>query len=190
MTDLIHSIRRLQEENRSQLNWTIAMGALSVIAGIGALIFTGLASVVATVVLGWVYIVAGFASIILAFQVRKHGGFWSPFIFGALFLFGGVCVVSHPVANVELLTLVIGIILGVTGVTKVVGCFTEKFESKGMLLLSGLISIFCSVIIITSWPFSGAWVIGTFVGVDLIFWGSTIIRYASVAKKLQVAVVA
>lgn len=183
MADFIVSMRRFERQRRAELNWTIAMGVLSMLVGMAALVFVGLASLVASVALGWLYVMAGCAAVFVAFQLRKLGGFWSPFIFGALFVIGGFCIVSHPVLNLEILTLVIGIMMGVTGVSKIVGCFTETFESKWMLLLSGTISILCSIMIIASWPFSGLWVIGTLAGIDLIFWGGTLVAYASVAKR-------
>lgn len=186
MTDFFQSMRTLKKESKAELNWTIAMGVVSVLSGLLALVFTGLTSLFTAIAIGWFYIFSGIALIIVAFRMRKVGGFWSPFIFGILFVIGGICIVSRPLINMEILTLLIAMMMLVTGISKLVSCFIEKFKNKGMLFFSAVISIICGLMILFSWPFSGFWVLGTLVGVDLIFWGSAMISFASMAKKALV----
>jgi uncharacterized membrane protein HdeD (DUF308 family) len=45
-------------------------------------------------------------------------------------------------------------------------------------VLDGLITIVLGVLILTNWPASGLWVIGLFLGIDLIFYGLTWIAIA------------
>lgn len=184
MTDFFKSIKDMRAEGNKSLNWIVAFGAISVVVGVAAIVFAGFASLVVTMILGAAYIIAGLTSIVVAFKFRHLGGFWSLLIFGVLFTVGGLFILRAPVANMEVITLVVGIMIGVTGISKMIGCFFDEFEHKGMLFLNGLISFLCAAIIVLNWPFSGFWVLGTFVGVDLIFGGITTITYASAAKKI------
>jgi uncharacterized membrane protein HdeD (DUF308 family) len=41
----------------------------------------------------------------------------------------------------------------------------------GWLALDGLITIVLGLLVLSQWPASGLWVIGLFVGINLIFYG-------------------
>jgi uncharacterized membrane protein HdeD (DUF308 family) len=47
-----------------------------------------------------------------------------------------------------------------------------------LLLASGLIAIAAGAVIISGWPVSGLWVIGLFVGIDLLSYGFWWLVYA------------
>ena len=60
----------------------------------------------------------------------------------------------------------------------VAAALTLRFSGWGWNLLNGLISLLLGVMIFRQWPMSGEWVIGLFVGIDLLFAGFTWIMLA------------
>ena len=51
------------------------------------------------------------------------------------------------------------------------------------LFLSGAITLLLGILITVQWPSSALWVIGTFIGVDLIFYGFALLTLARAVKK-------
>jgi uncharacterized membrane protein HdeD (DUF308 family) len=46
-----------------------------------------------------------------------------------------------------------------------------RFEQWGWVFFNGLITFLLGVMIYSDWPLSGLWVIGMFIGIDLILTG-------------------
>ena len=59
----------------------------------------------------------------------------------------------------------------VSGVGRMLYAVAARFHDWGWALLGGLVTFLLGLMIWQSWPVSGLWVIGTFVGIDLIFRG-------------------
>jgi uncharacterized membrane protein HdeD (DUF308 family) len=87
-------------------------------------------------------------------------------------------MVSHPALAAVTLTLIIAMMLVVAGLFRVFIAFTTPLQHRGWLILNGAISIVLGLMIWESWPVSGLWVIGLFVGIDVVFDGWTEIMLA------------
>jgi uncharacterized membrane protein HdeD (DUF308 family) len=57
---------------------------------------------------------------------------------------------------------------------------------KGWILISGAITLLLGILIWAQWPYSGLWVIGTFIGIDMILTGITWVQLSLIAKNLDV----
>jgi uncharacterized membrane protein HdeD (DUF308 family) len=60
-------------------------------------------------------------------------------------------------------------------------------DGRGWLLLSGVASLLLGIMIWAEWPVSGVWVIGLFVGIDLLFYGWWLVSLALAARHLPAA---
>jgi uncharacterized membrane protein HdeD (DUF308 family) len=87
-------------------------------------------------------------------------------------------MVANPALAAVTLTLVIAIILIAAGAFRLFIAFSTPLHHRGWLILNGAISILLGVMIWSSWPVSGLWVIGMFIGIDMIFDGWTEIMLA------------
>ncbi len=59
----------------------------------------------------------------------------------------------------------------VGGIFKIVAALSYRFAAWGWSLAGGIIDVILGVMIWQEWPASGLWVIGLFVGINLLFRG-------------------
>ena len=160
---------------RSRLIWGIVLGVLMVLAGLVVLGHVLVATVVSVIFLGWFAVLAGLAGIVASlFQLGKPG-FWPTLLGGALALVVGIAFLRRPGLGAAALTLLLGSALLVGGVARTVGGIGERHENRGWIIANGVITLLLGLLILFGWPGSTLWVLGTFLGVDLIVEGVTFI---------------
>lgn len=89
---------------------------LMIILGIIAIAFPFFATVASTLTFGWIFIFAGIAQIVYAFQSRGAGHIVWKIVLGLLYLLAGIFVVANPLEGVLAFTLVLGISIFVQGI--------------------------------------------------------------------------
>jgi uncharacterized membrane protein HdeD (DUF308 family) len=153
--------------------WLVAIGALILVAGLGAVAYSFAATLTTVLVLGIVLVVAGTAQIINAFLARSWRGFFVAALVGVLHILVGGVMAEHPLRAAVVLTLVIAVMLLVGGAARLLFAATHRFPGRGWTVASGVISLLLGVAIWREWPEASLWVIGTFAGIDLAFagWG-------------------
>ena len=151
--------------------WFVLLGVTLIVVGFIALGFLVIASLVTTVVIGALLMVAGVTETIGAFWCRGWSGFFLHLLSGVLSLVVGGLFLRAPVDALLVLTLLLACLLMVGGIFKIVAAPTYRFEGWGWPLVSGLIDLMLGVLIWLEWPVSGFWVIGLFVGISLLFRG-------------------
>ena len=165
------SIRAL----RAKWGWIVALGIIFMIAGVIALGSVVAATASAVLIVGIMMIMAGVAEIIAAFGVKDWGKaiFWG--LLGALYVAAGVIAFESPLMTAAVLTLLLGIALIVGGIVRMFLAWHMREAGKpwGWVVVSGVISVLLGLMIIGQWPYSGLYVLGIFLGIDLIFIGSS-----------------
>jgi uncharacterized membrane protein HdeD (DUF308 family) len=153
--------------------WLTAIAIFMVILGIIAVIFPFFATITSTLVFGWIFIFAGLAQIIYAFQSKGAGRVAWKLILGLLYLIGGIFVLANPLQGALTFTLILGVTIFVQGVIQVSFAFQMRRISPGWgwILISGIVGIIFGIFVWSSFPFSAVWLIGTWVGVNLVFDG-------------------
>ena len=153
--------------------WTTTIAVLMIVLGIIAITFPFFATVASTLAFGWVFILAGIAQIVYAFQSRGAGKVAWKLILGVLYLLAGMFVVANPLEGVLALTLVLGITIFVQGIIQVSIAFQMRRISPNWawMLVSGIIGIIFGIFVWSNFPFSAAWLIGIFIGTNLLFDG-------------------
>jgi uncharacterized membrane protein HdeD (DUF308 family) len=160
---------------RSRPVWGIVLGALMVLAGLVVLGHVLLATVVSVIFLGWFAVLGGLAGIVASLFHLGKPGFWPTLLGGALALVVGIAFLRRPGQGAAALTLLLGSVLLVGGVTRIVGGIGERHESRVWIIANGVITLLLGLLILFGWPGSTLWVLGTFLGVDLIVEGVTFI---------------
>jgi uncharacterized membrane protein HdeD (DUF308 family) len=177
--------RTLQEELQTGYRWAVTLGIVMIILGVLAIAAPFYATLIATVIFGWVLIVSGIVHTIYSFQTRKAGNFFLKLLVSLLYLGAGIFILQSPVIGALSLTLALGIAILVSGVTQTIMAFQMRpAPNWGWVLASGIASIILGILISNRWPFSATWVIGLLVGVTLLFNGWWIILVSTSARSL------
>lgn len=129
-----------------------------------------MATVASVFVVGIMMLVAGIAELINAFQMKSWGRFILWLLLGALYIVAGFTVLQNPLFAAAVLTLTLGIALIAAGIMRFVLAFSMKVGMAWMML-SGAITVLLGLVIVAHWPFSSLYILGLFLGVDLVFAG-------------------
>ena len=159
---------------RAKWGWSVALGVGFLIAGFVALGSAVAATASAVMIVGIMMIMGGVAEIVAAFSVKGWGKFVVWMLLGLLYVGAGVIAIGNPFAAATILTLMLGAALVAGGVLRIFLAFSMKSAGKpwGWVVLSGLVTLLLGIMIIAKWPASSFFVLGIFLGIDLIFIGS------------------
>ena len=97
---------------------------------------------------------------------------------GILYVVAGWMMVTNPQESAVLLTLVIAMFLVFEGVFRIVASLAARYPHWGWVLFNGVISLILGISIWQRWPYSGLWVIGLFVGIEMLFNGWSLVMLA------------
>jgi uncharacterized membrane protein HdeD (DUF308 family) len=169
-----HSLGEGIRALRAKWGWLVAFGIISMIAGVIALGSVVMATASAMVIVGFMMLMAGAAEIVAAFNAKdwSHRILW--LLLGALYVFAGFVCLQNPLQAATLLTLMLGVALIVGGLLRIFLATRMKQGTPWVwVVLSGIITFLLGLMIIAKWPASSLYVLGIFLGVDLIFMGSS-----------------
>ena len=158
---------------RAKWGWIVALGVVYVIAGFIALGSVVMATVASVLVVGVMMIVAGVAEVINAFQIKSWGKFVLWALLGVLYIVAGFLTFDNPLLAAVLLTLLLGASLVVSGIMRIVLAFSMKRETPWVwVAVSGMITLLLGLLILMRWPVSSLYILGLFLGIDLIMAGA------------------
>ena len=158
---------------RKQWGWFLAFGIVQIIVGVLAVGFAFSATLASVVMLGVLLLVAAGAQMAAAILARNWGGFALFLLLGVLYAVVGLLTLEHPLLAAEGLTLMLAACFLVGGTFRIIIALVERFPSWGWVLFNGVITVLLGIAIWEQWPASGLWVLGMFVGIDLIVNGAT-----------------
>ncbi|MEI7871822.1 MAG: HdeD family acid-resistance protein [Alphaproteobacteria bacterium] len=171
---------------RAKWGWIVALGVVFLIAGVIALGSVVAATETAVLVVGIMMLMGGVAEIIAAFGVKSWGKFLFWLLLGVLYVAAGIIAIMNPLLAATYLTLMLGFALVFGGVLRIFLAFQIKSAGGGQwgwVVLSGLVTLLLGAMIIAQWPASSLFVLGIFLGIDLIFIGAGWITMGLALKK-------
>jgi uncharacterized membrane protein HdeD (DUF308 family) len=166
--------------------WVVALGALFIVGGVFALFNVFAATIVAIVYIAAAMVVAGGWEIITAFQIRPWGraALWG--FIGALTVFAGVAAARFPILAAVSFTAMVGALLITGGVFKLALAYHLRDLGRWELVaLAGALSLLLGLLILAEWPASGLYVLGLFLGVNLLFEGVAWVAMGLAAKPAE-----
>jgi len=159
--------------------WSLLLGVVYILVGMMAVAVPMIVTLSFILFSGFLLTAAGVAGLIHAFWVRGWAGFTIQLIAGCLATIMGILLIYDSAAGAMVVTLIVAFYLLVGGFFKTGFAISRPgLGHRGALIFSGIISILLGVLILAHWPISGLWVIGTFIGIDLIFYGFSMISAA------------
>jgi len=151
--------------------WFMVLGLGLVLLGSLAIGSAYLVSIVTVVFFGLLMLIGGIALLVSSFWAGHWSGFLVHLLIGLLYVVTGLFVIDVPKESAEFLTLLLAMMFFIGGLFRIVASLRLRFPMWGWSLLNGVISLLLGVLIYKQWPASGDWVIGLFVGIELIFNG-------------------
>jgi uncharacterized membrane protein HdeD (DUF308 family) len=149
----------------------MVMGVALIILGAVAMGSSFIATLATVLMFGMILFVGAIFQVVTAFWARQWRGFFLHMIAGVLYLIAGVFMIQNPLEAALGLTILVAVCLLVGGIMRVVMSVFERFEGWGWVFVNGLVSVLLGVAIWKQWPLSGFWVIGLFVGIEMLLSG-------------------
>ncbi|WP_424361752.1 HdeD family acid-resistance protein [Methylocystis parvus] len=171
---------------RRKWGWIVAMGVLFIIGGVVALFNTLAATLVTIIYIAAAMVVAGGWEIFTAFQIRPWGraAVWA--VVGAITVAAGVATARFPFLAAMSLTALVGALLIAGGAMKLVLAWQLRDLSRWELIaVAGALSFILGLLILAEWPVSGLYVLGLFLGVNLLFEGVSWVAMGLAAKPAE-----
>jgi uncharacterized membrane protein HdeD (DUF308 family) len=178
MTSFLDSLQRSPASSdlaplRAKSGWIVALGIIYVIVGFIALGSVVTATAASVLVVGAMMIVAGVVEIINAFQIKSWGKFLVWALLGLLYIVAGFVAFENPLLAAVVLTLILGASLVASGLVRIFLAFSMKRETPWIwVALSGVITLLLGLIILARWPVNSVYILGLFLGIDLIMAGA------------------
>ncbi|HET9110367.1 MAG TPA: HdeD family acid-resistance protein [Ktedonobacterales bacterium] len=159
-------------EVRRYWGWFLALGVAMVILGLLCLSSAVIATLLTTVLLGVVAILAGAVLLASAFWADSGWGSLLRVALGILFVLAGWSLLTRPVLGALTLTAIIGWFLILSGIVHLIIALAERLHGWGWSAINGVVTLLLGVLLVTQWPLSGLVAIGLFLGIDLLMNGA------------------
>jgi len=170
---------------KKSVGWSIALSVLMIVAGVLAIASPLAAGIAINVLVAWLLVFSGGVHLVFAWYRPSAGGFVWELLLGIVYIFIGGYLLMHPVAGLESLTLALAIYLLLESILEfVLGFSLRPLPGSGWLLFDGVITLILAVMIWRTWPSSTGWVIGTLVGISMLFSGASRLAISLAARSL------
>lgn len=175
---------------RSHWGLAVSLGILLMLLGVAALSMSVLATVLSMIVFGWLLLIGGIAQGVHAFSHRKANHHFLPdLLFGTLYVVVGIIVIANPVAAQFAVTLLLIAFFLVAGIFRIVAAASiSLMRNRWSVLASGIIALCLGILLWMGWPMTALWVIGFFIGIELLVNGWSLVMLGVVARRLPGAI--
>lgn len=137
------------------------------------------------IVIAWLIVFSGGFQFIHAFQSKGAGNITWKVLVAILYLIVGIYFLMNPVIGVASFTLALAIFFVLEGVFDLAAYFLARnMLGSGWILFDGIVTLILGVLVWKQWPSSSLWVIGTLVGISMIFTGTTRLMLSLAARRV------
>src|SRR5215467_6529021 len=183
-TDISGLQRQLALTIHAHWKLFLIQGIVLMVLGVLAVIKHKVAILAVTLFVGWLFFIAGIFRAASAWHSRQMPGFAWSMLTAVLSVVLGLILILRPLAGVLTLTMVLVAFFIIEGIASVLGAIQhrEHLRSWGWVLFSGFIDLLLAYLIWAGWPSSADWAIGLLVGVNMLFFGLSLVMTALAAR--------
>ena len=177
---------------RSQLalaihrHWKLFLiqGIVLIVLGFLAVAEPNVATLAVTLFAGWLFFIAGVFRAASAWHSRSMPGFAWAMLTALLSVVLGLILILRPLAGVLTLTIVLVAFFIVEGIASIVGAIEHRrhLRSWVWVMFSGIVDLLLAYLIWAGWPSSADWAIGLLVGINMLFFGLSLVMTALAAR--------
>jgi uncharacterized membrane protein HdeD (DUF308 family) len=161
----------------------LALGVVMALLGCAAISFSLFVTMLSVVVVGVLLLAAGLVSIVHGFGACQWKGVFLSMLLGVLYVVTGFLCITNPAASAVSVTLLIGAFCLVVGLFRMITTLYLRFYDWGWVFFNGLVTFILGILIVSQWPVSGLWIIGLFIGVDILLAGVSLILLSLSARR-------
>jgi uncharacterized membrane protein HdeD (DUF308 family) len=103
---------------------------------------------------------------------------------GILYVVSGFLMVQHPRPAAAIFTLMLAAAFFVGGLFRIIVALSERFYGWVWVLLNGVVTLVLGILIWRGWPETKYWVIGLFVGIDMLLDGWSLVITALTIRSI------
>jgi uncharacterized membrane protein HdeD (DUF308 family) len=165
--------------------WLLTLGIMMVLLGAAAIWFDVFTTFVTVSLLGVFLSVGGLVVLVHAVWTRHWNGFLPHLLLGILYLVLGILILKNPFISALSLTILLASFFIVSGLFRSIAAMMLHFEHWGWAEASGIITLLLGILIWMQWPMSGLFILGLFVGLDLLMVGWSFVVLALGARNVN-----
>ena len=169
---------------RRAWGWMLGWGIFLIVGGFVALTYPAATTMISVELFGVLFLFAAAGQAVAVFRSPGWGGTLGALLCGILYLFGGIVLLERPLLGAAGYTLFLAMLFLAIGAVRVATAIAHRFSGWGWAAVSGGISVLLGLLIWRDYPESALWVIGTFVGIDLLFAGWSWVMVGLAARQL------
>ncbi|MBL6986423.1 MAG: HdeD family acid-resistance protein [Methylobacter sp.] len=182
--ELKHMQQQIQDY--LQIHWRLflAEGIFFIFLGLCAIVVPQFFTTAIVVFLGWILLFAGMVHVSRSFVFQNMPGFGWWLFMGALQVVVGLLFIIKPVAGALTLTMLMTMFFALEGVAKIsVALMMRPLQNWGFILFSGVTALVFALIIWMSWSESAHWLLGLFLGINMVFLGWSLVKISLLHKE-------
>jgi len=179
--DVNIEIQQMQQQMQAylQMHWRLflAEGVFFIFLGLCAILVPQFFTVAIVVFLGWILLFGGIVHVSRAFVFDNMPGFGWWMFMGILQIIVGYLFITKPVAGALTLTMLMTVFFALEGIAKIsLALMMRPLANWGFILFSGVTALVFALIIWISWSESAHWLLGLFLGINMIFLGWSLVK--------------
>jgi uncharacterized membrane protein HdeD (DUF308 family) len=170
---------------RESIGWSIGLSVVMILMGMMAIGAPLEAGVAVNLLVAWLLVLSGVVHLGFAWHTRGAGGVVWELLVSAVYLLAGLYLFMNPLVGLVSLTVVLAAYLVVKGLAEFAFSLTLRpVPGSGWLLFDGIVSVILGILIGVHLPSSTTWVVGTLVGLAILFSGVSRLVLSLAARKV------
>ena len=134
---------------------------------------------------GWLLLFSGVLHFVYAFRGGGVSAVLWELLLAVVYVLIGFYILANTAVGLASLTFVIALYLYVEAILEFAEWYVTRRDSgSGWLLFNGVVKALLAVMIWSTWPSSKLWVIGTLIGVSMLFSGISRLMMSSVVRRI------
>lgn len=148
-------------------------GTVLAALGVAAVIVPSIAGLAIDIFIGWLLFIAGVIGLVARLSRPDTPAFWTGLLLAVITTVLGGLFALWPVQGVVTLTMALTAFFIAHGIGMLALAVSVRAETGRwlLLLLSALVDFVLAALVLSQWPQAASWLLGIYVGINLIFSG-------------------
>lgn len=176
-TELAHVQQKMLEYLQAHWRLFLIEGIIFILLGFSAIVVPQFFTVVIVLFLGWIIVFGGIVHVSRALFFRDMPGFGLWLGLGLLQVVVGYFLIADPIAGVLTLTMMMTLFFALEGILKIyLALMMRPLPHWQFVLFSGVTALVFALIILAFWSETAHWLLGLFLGINMIILGSSMVK--------------